>query len=88
MPTSNTGIDYPVIMKTVTNQSPLALQSSLAQSPLQKPQSFLTYVFQTLRRQQIDWNRRQTAETDTTGAAHFNDIPITSQPELKITIER
>lgn len=30
----------------------------------------------------------KSAETDTTGTAHFNDIPIAALPELKITVER
>ena len=53
---------HPDTRQEIVQETLIALQRSLSQSPLQRPYSFLTYAFQTMSRQHIDWNRRQTAE--------------------------
>ncbi|MFZ0547027.1 MAG: sigma-70 family RNA polymerase sigma factor [Candidatus Promineifilaceae bacterium] len=54
--------NHPPTRQEIIQETLIALQNSLTQSPLQNPHSFLSYALRTLRRQHIDWNRRQTAE--------------------------
>lgn len=53
---------HPNTRQEIIQETLIALQNSLSDSPLRNPHSFLTYIFQTMRRRHIDWNRRQTAE--------------------------
>jgi RNA polymerase sigma factor (sigma-70 family) len=53
---------HPDTRQEIVQETLIALQRSLSHSPLQRPHSLLTYAYQTMSRQHIDWNRRQTAE--------------------------
>jgi RNA polymerase sigma factor (sigma-70 family) len=73
---------HPGIRQETVQEALIALQLSLAQSSLQKPQAFLTFAFQTLRSRHIDLNRQQTAEKrdwrktiplEELGAGHIKD---------------
>jgi RNA polymerase sigma factor (sigma-70 family) len=53
---------HPDTQQEIVQETLINLQSYLSQSELHKPHSFLIFAAQTMKRQQIDHHRRQTAE--------------------------